>query len=152
MRMYCNREEVVPMTRCCEERKARMKEKEEKKTTTNVLFQKTVCNVPWNVRTQEVDKAVSSWEAIEDYLWEMFDDENEFVTLTTADARYNIRYVQATQADGEIVVQLGIEEGENTKLVEKMCTEEECLNIFQEFYTSVYVQDWETYTPVEFYV
>ena len=129
-----------------------MNEKRDKKTTTDVLFKKTVCEVPWNLRTQEIDKPVSSWDIVENCLWEMFDDEEEFVTLTTADARYNIRYVQASQIDDGIIVQLGIEEGEHTKLVEKVCTEEECMKIFEEFYTSSFVQNWEKYTPVEFYL
>ena len=126
--------------------------KKEKKTTTDVLFGKTVCNVPWNVRTQEKDQAVDSWRDVEDCILDMFADDNEFVTLTTADARYNIRYVQACPGKEGIIVQVGIEEGEHTRLVEKTCLEEECLDIFDEFYHFTTVQNLEQYKPVEFFV
>lgn len=126
--------------------------KEDKKTTTDVLFKKKVCNVLWNVRTQMLDKPIYSWDIVEDCLMEMFDDEEEFVTLTAADIRYNIRYVQACQISDGIIVQLGIEEGNNTKLVEKVCGEKECLDIFKEFYASTQVRNLEKYTPVEFLI
>lgn len=129
-----------------------MFKKKEKKTTTDVLFGKTVCTIPWNVRTQEKDETVDSWEDAEDCILDMFGDEDEFVTLTTADARHNIRYIQACQGKEGIIVQAGIEEGEHTRLVEKVCLEEECLDIFEEFYHSANVQGLDQYKPVEFFI
>ncbi len=129
-----------------------MSQREERKTTTDVLFEKTDCNMERNIRTQEIDKMASSWEMVEECLLEMFLDDNEFVTLTIQEIHHNIRFIQACQGKDGIVVQLGIEEGEKVRLVEKECMEDECMDIFYEFYNSTYVKDIETYHPVEFFV
>ncbi len=89
---------------------------------------------------------------VEDCILDMLDDEDEFVTLTVGEALHRIRYVQACQFPEGITVQLGIEEGGHTRLVEKTCTEKECLEIFREFYDTASVQNVEAYTPVEFFV
>lgn len=123
-----------------------------KKATTDLLFENTVCREERNIRTQQLDCAVSAWPEVEDCLWDMFEDDNEFVTLTIARIRHNIRYVQARRQDGGIIVQLGVEEGSHTRLVEKLCTQDECLSIFQEFYSSTSVRNVEQYKPVEFFV
>ena len=124
----------------------------EKKLTTNVFFQKIACKEPWNIRTQEVDRPVESWDEIEACIQDVFDDENQFVTLTAEKINSNIRYVQASQSGDEIVVQLGVEEADYTRLVEKLCTEEECLAVFREYFSSTHVRNPGDYTPVEFYV
>ncbi len=129
-----------------------MSQREERKTTTDVLFEKTDCNMERNIRTQEIDKMASSWEMVEECLLEMFLDDNEFVTLTIQEIHHNIRFIQACQAKDGIVVQLGIEEGEKVRLVEKECMEDECMDIFYEFYNSTYVKEVEMYHPVEFLV
>lgn len=129
-----------------------MKDKQEKKLTTEVVFGKTICNVPRKVSTQEVERSVDSWEEVADYILDMFEDEDEFVVLTVGELLHQIRYVQAAQVSSGIIVQVGIEEGEQTRLVEKECTQEECMNIFREFYESALVQNLEEYTPVEFWV
>lgn len=129
-----------------------MKEKQEKKLTTEVVFGKTICNVPRNVRTQEVDRPVDSWKEVAGYILDMFEDEDEFVVLIVGELLHQIRYVQATQVSSGIIVQVGIEEGEQTRLVEKECTQEECMNIFRVFYESALVQNLEEYSPVEFRV
>lgn len=126
--------------------------KNKKKTTTDVTFQNTICNVPWNIRTQEQDHSVSSWEEIEDCILGMFSDSNEFVTLTAGNAPYHIRYVQAAQTDNGIDVELGIEEGDKTKLVGKDCSQRECMDVFQEFYHTLNVKEQEGYKPVEFFI
>ena len=131
------------------------KSSQNKKTpkTTDVTFKNTVCHVPWNVRTQEIDKSVFSWEEIEDCIFGIFADSDEFVTLTTGeDIPYHIRYVQATQCNEGIVVQVGIEEGEKTRLVEKVGSQKECMDILREFYNTLNVQDLEKYKPMEFFV
>lgn len=127
-----------------------MKKKQEKELTTQVVFEKTVCNVSRNVRTQEVDRPVDSWYEVLDYIQDMFEDEDEFVVLVVGELLHQIRYVQACRISDGIIVQLGIEEGEQTRLVEKKCTQEECINIFRQFYDSASVQNVEEYTPVEF--
>ncbi len=123
-----------------------------KQTTTDVTFQNTVCNVPWNIRTQEQDCSVSSWDEIEDCVLGMFADADEFVTLTAGDAPYHIRYVQAAQTGEGIDVELGIEEGDHTRLVGKNCSQKECMDIIREFYQTLNVQNQEKYKPVEFFV
>ncbi len=122
-----------------------------KETTTDVTFGKVICNAKHTVRTQEIEKTAPSWHMVEECLWDMFEDADEFVVLTVGDARYHIRFIQAAQIAEGITVQLGIEEGEHTRLVEKTCSEDECMEIFQRFYDSSQVQDVERYTPVEFY-
>ncbi len=122
-----------------------------RETTTDVTFENVICYGERTVETQEMKKINPSWDMVNECLWNMFEDEDEFVVLTVANAHDNIRYVQATQIPDGITVQLGIEEGEHTKLVEKPCTEGECRDIFYEFYHSSHVQNVGEYQPVEFY-
>ncbi len=126
-------------------------EKKTQKTTTDITFENTTCHVPRNVRTQEIDREVSSWEFVRACILDMFADEDEFVTLTIAEIQYGIRFVQACRGADGIIVELGMEKENHTNLVEKTCTEEECLEIFREFYDSTYVRDVEQYHPVEFF-
>lgn len=126
--------------------------KQKKNTTTDVVFQKTVCHTPWSVRTQEVEKSVSSWEEVEDSILGMMTDEDEFVVLSTGDVCHHVCYVQATQNEKGIIVQVGIEEGEKVRLVEKICSQKECMDIFREFFASARVERLEDYSPVEFFV
>ncbi|MDE7312224.1 MAG: hypothetical protein K2N87_11510 [Eubacterium sp.] len=130
-----------------------MGQNQERQLTTDVTFEKTECTAPKTISTQEItDQEISSWMAVENCLWDMFEDADEFVVLTLEEIQHQIRYVQAAQIEDGIIVQLGIEEGDHTRLVEKACTKEECCEIFQEFYNSSYVQDVEQYKPVQFYV
>ena len=125
----------------------------QKKAANEVLFEKTVCSVPWNMRTQELDQAVYSWAEIEDGIQGVFENEDEFVTLTTGEMCGIVRFVQACQERGGtgIIVELGLEEGAHTRLVEKVCQgEEECLEIFEEFYHTGDVKDQKEYSPVKF--
>ena len=120
--------------------------------TTDVTFKKAVCLVPHMVGTQNGEQAVQDWQTVAYCLEDMLQDDNQFVTLTVGDAPYGIRYVQATLCEEGVVVELGLEEGEHTRLVEKICTAEECLAIFERFYQTAAVQDVEQYQPVAFYV
>ena len=86
---------------------------------------------------------------IEDYLSDMFVTPDEFVILTASVAQNKVRYVQACIHDGEIEVELGIEE-EGTRLYYKMCSEEECYRIFLDFYEDRFIPDMREYKPVEF--
>ena len=128
-----------------------MTQNTKKETTTDVTFGKVICNGERTVETQEMKKINPSWDMVEECLWNMLEDEDEFIVLTVANAPDNIRYVQATQIPNGIIVELGIEEGDNTKLVEKSCTEGECRDIFYEFYHSSHVRNVEEYQPVKFY-
>ncbi len=86
---------------------------------------------------------------IEDYLADMFITPDQFVVLTAPKAQHKVRYVQACSQDGEIEVELGIEE-KGTRLFYKMCSEEECCRIFLDFYENRLVPKMEEYKPVEF--
>lgn len=127
-----------------------MSDNENRKTTTDITFGKVTCSESY-AENQNGKRKADTWRTVEDMIYEMFDDADQFVTLTLNDIDYNIRYVQATQVNDGITVQLGIEEGEHTKLVEKICSEDECLDIFEEFYYSSAVSDIEEYKPVEFF-
>ena len=85
-----------------------------------------------------------------DFLLEdMFEDVDQFVTLTSPVAVNKIRYVQACMCDEGVEVQLGIEE-KRTRLVHKICTRNECLEIFQTFFEGEFAPKLEEYSPVEF--
>ena len=130
-----------------------MDQQQKAKTSTDVTFENKNFPTQNTVSTQTVtDQAVSSFQMVEDYLWDMFGDEDEFVVLTLADILHQIRFVQVAQIKNGLIVQLGIEEGDRIRLVEKECTREECMDIFREYYNSSYVRDVEKYQPVAFYV
>ncbi len=86
---------------------------------------------------------------IEDYLADMFVTPDQFVILSAPVPQNKIRFVQACTHDGEIEVELGIEE-EGTRLYYKMCSEKECYGIFLDFYENRFVPQMEEYKPVEF--
>lgn len=86
---------------------------------------------------------------IEVYLEDMFDDPEQFVILTAPEPRHKVRYVQACVQDEGIEVELGIQE-EGTRLLGRLCTEEECYRIFMDFYDNAFVPDLSEYRPVEF--
>ncbi len=86
---------------------------------------------------------------IEDYLADMFVTPDQFVVLTAPKAQNKIRFVQACMHDGEVEVELGIEEN-GTHLYYKMCTQEECYRIFLDFYDNIFTPKMKEYKPVEF--
>ena len=86
---------------------------------------------------------------VEDYLADMFEDPDQFVILTAPEPQGKVRYIQSCTHDGEIEVELGIEE-KGTCLYYKMCSEEECRRIFLDFYYNRFVPDMGEYKPVEF--
>ena len=87
---------------------------------------------------------------IEDYLAEMFDSPDQFVTLTAPEPQNNVRYIQACTQDGEIEVEIAIEDEEGTHLYYKMCSQEECYRIFLDFYDNAFIPAMDEYKPVEF--
>ncbi len=86
---------------------------------------------------------------IEEYLADMFVTPDQFVVLSAPKAQNKVRFVQACTHDGEIEVELGIEEN-GTHLYYKMCSEEECYRIFLDFYDNMFIPKMEEYRPVEF--
>lgn len=88
---------------------------------------------------------------LKDYLNCMFDEEDQFITLTLPKAKNGVRYVQACFAGTTLLVQLGLEENNQTYLVEKTCIRStECVDIFYQFYDYGTVENIEEYKPVQF--
>lgn len=114
-----------------------------------MLFEKTKCERS-TVRTQYEEKFADRWETVFDCISEMLDDSDGFVTLTLADIKHNIRYVQSALVSDGLTVQLGIEEENGTRLVEKLCSENECIEIFREFYNTTNVANINEYSEVKF--
>ena len=103
------------------------------------------------VRTQFEEKPADKWETVLDCVNYMLDKGgDEFVVLTLVDIKYNIRYVQSAPVGERFTVQLGIEEENGTRLVEKLCAEEEVVEIFREFFNTTNVSGIDKYTEVEF--
>lgn len=87
-----------------------------------MLFEKTVCDKPKTARTQYADKSAESWEDVEECVLDMFSDEDDFVTLIIAEISHSVRYVQSAYTGKGLVVQLGLEDENGTRLVEKYCS------------------------------
>ncbi len=120
-----------------------MKEKE-------VVFQNMKSQEGFTLRNQE--RELYDFEAvdIEVYLDDMFVTQGQFVVLTAPVAQNKIRFVQATvHNNGDLEVELGVEE-EGTRLYYKICFEEECYQIFLDFYNNAFTPDRKEYKPVKF--
>ena len=90
-------------------------------------------------------------EDLKNYLNLFYNDEDQFITLSLKKAKNGIRYVQACFAGTKLIVQLGLEENNSTKLVEKICTQNaECSEIFYKFYDYGIVDNVDQYKPVQF--
>ena len=114
-----------------------------------MVFQKVKSQQGFTLENQERKLTDFRDIDIEDYLADMFVTPDQFVILTAPKAQYNVRYIQACTHDGEIEVELGIEE-EGTRLYYKMCSEEECYRMFLDFSENRLVPNMEEYKPVEF--
>lgn len=114
-----------------------------------MLFEKTKTERP-TVRNQCEEGSADCWETVLDFLNKMFDDPEDFVVLSLAEIKYNVGFVQAAQVGGWLTVQLGIEDENGTRLVEKLCSEEECVKIFREFYNTTNVANIDEYSEVKF--
>ncbi|MDE7400154.1 MAG: hypothetical protein K2N06_11590 [Oscillospiraceae bacterium] len=117
-----------------------------------MLFKNTFQNMKGNtVETQDGERSANSWDDVMEGINEMFEYEDEFVILTLANISHDVRYVQAVYCDDGITVQLGVEVEGGIKLVEKTAfSEEECVEIFREFYETSNVKNVEKYTEVQF--
>ena len=110
-----------------------------------------------NVRSQEdftlenQDRKLTDFSDVdlEDYLEDLYVTPDQFLILTAPRPQHKVRYIQACTHDGEIEVELGVEE-EGTRLFYKMCTQEECTRIFLDFYDGYFTPDMKEYKPVEF--
>lgn len=103
------------------------------------------------VRNQCEEMSADSWELVRSFLIEMlYDDPSEFVVLSLAEITSNIRFVQCALVSEGLTVQLGIEEENGTRLVEKICSEAECVEIFRRFYETSMVDNVSEYREVKY--
>lgn len=120
-----------------------------KKTTTDVRFEKVA---PQNTMKLENQNGVienCSCPDMEEFIEMMLEDPEQFITLSLPSARYGIRFVQAGRTVKGIDVQLGIEENNHTKLICKICSEEECWEVFYEFFDTSNVCNRKGYKPIQ---
>ena len=105
-----------------------------------VIFKTVEPHQGFTLRNQDTELTDFRDIDIEDYLADLFVTPDQFVVLTAPKAQYKVRYVQACTHEGEIEVELGIEE-KGTRLYYKMCSEEECYRIFLDFYAILWYND-----------
>ncbi len=107
----------------------------------------------YTLRNQEMEKMSFGEEELEDFLEDMLVTPDQFVVLTAPKAQnQQIRYVQARvhEEEEEIEVELGIEEADGTHLYHKMCGEEECVQVFLDFFHNGLTVNLKAYQPVAF--
>ncbi len=92
-----------------------------------------------------------SWEDVMVRIRKMIDVNDEHVLLTLKQATYGVRYMQAASAPGGYDLQVGMEEGDQTKLVDKIVAEQELFDRFETFYRYGYVDNLGEFKPVQFY-
>lgn len=114
-----------------------------------VVFEKVKPQQGFTLENQEHKLTDFRDADIEAYLEEMLLSPDEFVVLAAPKAQRGVRFVQACTHDGEIEVELGIEDN-GTHLFYKMCSKEECCRIFLDFYGNAFIPKMEEYRPVEF--
>ena len=81
---------------------------------------------------------------------EAFENDEQFLTLSLEKPLYDgVYFVQAARIpDGMISVQLGIEQENGTRLVEKLTDEVTCAKIMMHFLDTAKVEDIENYTLI----
>ena len=92
-----------------------------------------------------------SWDEVLVRIRKMIDVNDEHVLLNLKQATYGVRYMQAASAPGGYDLQVGLEEGDQTKLVDKIVSEQELLDRFEIFYRYGYVDNLGEFKPVQFY-
>lgn len=89
---------------------------------------------------------------LKNYLDLLFEEKgDQFITLSLEAARNSVRFMQATYIGNDLIVQLGLENNNKIKLVEKKFnTSKECTIAFYQFLDYGFVDDVELYEPVKF--
>ncbi len=119
------------------------------KKNKEVVFQKV--KSPQGFTLENQDRKLTDFRDVdlEEYLEDLYVTPDQFLILTAPELQHQVRYIQACTHDGQVEVELGVED-EGTRLFYKMCTEEECTRIFLDFYDGYFVPDMKEYKPVEF--
>lgn len=118
-----------------------------------MVFKNMEEGTTFTLRNQDQELTDFGKEEIEEFLDDLFVTPDQFVVLTAPKALgQQIRYVQACIHDGEedVETELGIEGEDGTRLYCKMCTDEECVCIFLDFFDGKLVVDRSDYEPVAF--
>ncbi len=80
----------------------------------------------------------------------MLIDEKQFASLTAPESINSVKYVQACLSNGKVEVQIGLDFYNKTELYYKICSDDEVLDIFKDFYNKKFVPDLSEYRPVSF--
>ena len=126
--------------------------KSNRKLTSDVSFQ----NVEYtggSVLENFYDAPIQNptWDDVTARIRKMMDMNDEHVLLTLKQSVYGVRYMQATSAPGGYDLQVGLEEGNQTKLVNKIVGDQELFERFEVFYRYAYVDNLGEFKPVQFY-
>ena len=131
-----------------------------KTVSEDIIFKNTVAKLTgkWQEETKMVFENIEEGttftiQKIEEFLDDMFVTPDQFVVLTAPKAQgQQIRYVQACINDGEddVHTEIAVEEEDGTHLYYRMCTDEECVQIFMDFFDRKLVVDKGEYKPVSF--
>ena len=92
-----------------------------------------------------------TWDDVTARIRKMMDMNDEHVLLTLKQSVYGVRYMQAASAPGGYDLQVGLEEGNQTKLVNKIVGDQELFERFEVFYRYAYVDNLGEFKPVQFY-
>lgn len=89
---------------------------------------------------------------LKNYLDLLFEEKgDQFITLSLEAAKNSVRFMQATYIGNDLIVQLGLENNNKIKLVEKKFnSSKECIIAFYQFFDYGFVDDVELYEPVKF--
>ncbi|MBO7356363.1 MAG: hypothetical protein J6U50_07000 [Lachnospiraceae bacterium] len=116
-----------------------------------VVFEKVRQSVPMKLENFYDQPILNpTWDDVEFRIRKMLDTADEHVLLSLGTASYGVRYIQSASIPGGYTLQLGLEQGDQTRLVEKDVTPSEIREIFEKFYKFGIVDDIDKYKPVTF--
>ena len=116
-----------------------------------VVFEKVKQSVPMKLENFYDQPILNpTWDDVDFRIRKMLDTADEHVLLCLGTASYGVRYIQSASIPGGYTLQLGLEQGDQTRLVEKDVTPEEIREIFRKFYDLGIVEGIEKYKPVKF--
>ena len=126
--------------------------RKDKPVTITVEGKKTDVNNKFGIMAENQDRRVpAELNAAMRMLDEAFQNDEQFLTLSLEKALYDgVYFVQAARIpNGAISVQLGIESGGGTKLVEKETDEVACASIMMHFLETAKVEGIDDYEVVK---
>ncbi|MBP1586339.1 MAG: hypothetical protein ILP17_11665 [Lachnospiraceae bacterium] len=116
-----------------------------------VVFEKVRQSVPMKLENFYDHPILNpTWDDVEFRIRKMLDTADEHVLLSLGTASYGVRYIQSASIPGGYTLQLGLEQGDQTRLVEKDVTPSEIREIFEKFYKFGIVDDIDKYKSVTF--